>query len=101
MIVLPACNIRLPIAVVREVLAEDIRRLGRRFLRDVHEVHVRLFHFTPALAVIARRASRYQIRPNVLTTHVTRDDVINGQVEVVFAAILTGIIVAAEYFAAR
>ena len=83
------------------MLAENVRRLGRRLFGDVQKVHVRLFRFAPALAVIACRASRNQVRPNMLPAHVTRDDVVDGQVKVVFAAILAGIIVAAEYFTAR
>jgi hypothetical protein len=64
-------------------------------------VHVRLVHFAAAFAMIARRASRDEIRPGMLPTHVTWNDVVNGQRPLAPAAVLAGIIVAAEYFAAR
>ncbi len=64
-------------------------------------MHVRLVHFAAAFAMIAGGAGRHEVRPGVLPAHVTRNDVVNGQRPFAPAAVLTGIIVAAEYFAAR
>jgi len=80
---------------------KDVGGVGGWFLGDMRQAHVNLLHPAPALAMIARRASRHQIRPVVLSAHVTRDDVVNRQRDVTPAAILTGIIVPPEYFAAR
>src|SRR3972149_7682344 len=97
----PTRNIRFPLAVFGEMLAKDVSRVGRRFLWNVHEAHVPLLHFTPPFAMITERTSRRKIRPNMLSTHMTRNNVVDGQSRVAFAAILAGIIVTAEYFAAR
>lgn len=62
---------------------------------------MRLLHFTPAFAVIAGGTGCHQIRPDMSAAHVPRDDVVDGQAAFVFTAILAGIIVAPEDFAAR
>ena len=59
------------------------------------------FHPTTAFAVIAVRAGRHHVSPDVLTAHVPRRDVIDRQVALAFSAILAGIIVATKYFPAR
>ena len=64
-------------------------------------MHVHFLHFAPAFAMVAGGASRYEVCPNMLTPHVPRDDVIHRQTAVTPAAVLAGIIVTAEYFAAR
>jgi hypothetical protein len=61
-------------------------------------VHVRLFHFSSTLAMVAMRACRHDIRPEVLTAHMARDDMIHSQAAIALPAILAGIIITAEYF---
>lgn len=62
---------------------------------------MRLFHLAASLAVIAGGASGYQVRPNMLPTHVSRNDMIDRQIAIPFAAILAGIIVTPKEFSAR
>ena len=83
------------------MLAKNVGRVGWRFLRNMHQVHVNLIHFAPALAMVTARAGRHQICPNMLAAHVARNHMIHRQTAVAPAAILAGIIIAAEYFAAR
>ena len=56
--------------------AEDVSRIGGRFLRDVRQAHVRLIHFSATLLVVAVRACRYDVRPYMCAAHVSRNDVI-------------------------
>jgi len=83
------------------MLSKNICSTGRRFNGQVQEVHVRFIYFATAFAMVASRACRHKVRPTVLPAHVTWDNVIHRQTDVAPAAILTGIIIAAEYFAAR
>ena len=62
---------------------------------------MRFIHAATAFAVIAWRAGRDQVRPNVLAPHVSRNNMIERQVHVPFAAILAGIIIAAKDLPAR
>lgn len=80
---------------------ENIRSVRGRLLWNVQEIHVHFMRFSPALAMIAHGTCGDDVRPGVLSAHVARDDVINRQAAFAFAAILAGIIVAAEYFTAR
>jgi hypothetical protein len=64
-------------------------------------MHMHLFYFAAALAVIAVRAGRDNIRPFVPAAHMTRDHMVNRHAPVTFAAILTGIIVASKYLTTR
>jgi hypothetical protein len=57
-----------------------------------------LFHPATALAVVTVRASCHNIRPDVLSTQVTRRDVIYGQAALALPAVLTGIIITAKDF---
>ena len=81
--------------------AKDIGRIRWRLLGNMHQVHVRFFNFAPALVMIARRTGRHQICPLMLPAHVTWNHMIDCQIDFAPAAILTGIIVTSEYFAAR
>ena len=63
-------------------------------------MHVSFIHFAPAFAVIACRAGCNEVGPTMPAAHVAWNDVVDGEVDVPLAAILTGIIVAPEYFAA-
>jgi len=81
--------------------AKDVRGIRRRFLWDVHKAHVRFFHFSSAFMVIAGGAGRHHVCPDMLAAEMPRENVIHRQIAVAPAAILTGIIVTAEYFAAR
>ncbi len=84
-----------------QVPAKNILRVGGRFLGRVMQAHVRLFHAAPALAVIAMRAGRHDVCPNMLSAQVPRQDVIHRQSVIALAAILAGIIVASKYLAPR
>lgn len=64
-------------------------------------MHVRLFQSSPALTVITCRAGRHQICPLVLPAQMSRDDMVHRQTAIAFTAILAGIIIASEEFAAR
>lgn len=98
---LPAGHIRLPFIIFGEVFSEDVTRVRGRFFWDAQKPHVRFVHFAPTFAVIACRTSRNQVRPHMPAAHVARDDMINRQAAFVFAAILAGVSVAPEDFAAR
>ena len=80
---------------------KNIYRVRGRFLRNVHEAHVRLFHFASTLAMVASRTGRHHIRPHVLAAHMTRDYMIHSQAPIAPAAILAGIIITSEHFTAR
>lgn len=60
-----------------------------------------LFHFSPTLTMVAMRTGCYNIRPDMLTAHMTRSYMIHGQVALALSTVLTGIIVAAKNLAAR
>ena len=87
--------------IISQMPPKDIFCIGRRFLGDMQKMHMRLFHLSASLAVITGGAGRDQIRPDMLPTHVARNDMIDRQVALALAAILAGIIVAPEKFAAR
>jgi polyisoprenoid-binding protein YceI len=57
-------------------------------------------YFAPTLAVVAMRAGRYDIRPNVLAAQVAWCHVIYSQIALALTAILASIIVAAKDLAA-
>jgi hypothetical protein len=81
--------------------AKDISRIRWRLLWNMHQVHVCFFHFAATLVMIAWRTGCHQICPLMLPAHVTWDHMIDCQIDFAPAAILTGIIVTSEYFAAR
>ena len=54
----------------------------------------------PAFAMIASRAGRHQVVPDVSAAQVARNNVVNCQGCALPAAILAGIIIAAKHFAA-
>ena len=93
---LPARNIRFPFLVFRQMPSEDIHGIRRRFLGCTQEVHVRLFHFSAPFAVVAVRARRDDIGPQVLAAHMTRDHVIHCQPAIALPAVLAGIIITPE-----
>ena len=99
--ILPAVDVRLPFPIFRQMPPEDILGIGRRFLRRMQQVHMHLFDFAPAFAMIAMRAGGYHIRPHMLPAHVPGVNMINCQPIITSAAILAGIIVAAKYLAPR
>ena len=80
---------------------KDVGGIGGWFLGNMQEVHVGFLHFAAAFAVITGRAGRHQVCPNMLATHVAWNDMIHSKRPISFPAILTGIIIATEYFAAR
>jgi hypothetical protein len=82
------------------MFAKNILCAGGRFLRGVHQTHVHFIKAAAAFAVIAGRTGRHYVGPDVFTTHVPRDDVIDRQADIAPAAILTGIIIAPEDFSA-
>jgi hypothetical protein len=55
-------------------------------------------HPASAFMVIALWASCDNVGPDMLTAHVARDDVIDGQTAITFATILAGIIIPSEHF---
>jgi len=67
----------------------------------MQKMHVRLFHFSPSFAVIAVRACRDDIRPQVRASHVARDHMVHCQPAVALPAILAGIIITSEDFPSR
>jgi hypothetical protein len=58
--------------------SENVSGAGWRFLGDVRQVHVRFLHFTPTFAVVAGGTGCHEVRPVVLSAHVTWDDVVYG-----------------------
>jgi hypothetical protein len=61
---------------------------------------VNFLHFASTFAMIAGWAGRYNIRPDMFAAEVARDHMVNSHASIAFSAILTGIIVAAEYLSA-
>ncbi len=80
---------------------EDVRGVGRGFLGMMQQEHMRLFHSAASLAMIAVRARRHHVRPQMLAAQVTRQHMVHRQPAVVSAAILAGIIIAPENLPAR
>jgi hypothetical protein len=78
--------------------AEEVAGGGRRFGGAVSEVHVGFGHCAPAFVPVTGRARRDQVFPAVRAASVARNDVVNGQVGSLPAAILASVVVAAEYF---
>jgi hypothetical protein len=64
-------------------------------------MHVGLIDSAPSFAVITGWTSRYDVRPDVLATHMTGNDMIYCKADITLPAILAGIIIATEYFTAR
>src|SRR5262245_39783928 len=60
-------------------------------------MHVGFLHFAPTLAMIAVRTCRNNIRPSMLTAHMSRNHMVNCQTVIALSAILTGIIVTTKY----
>jgi hypothetical protein len=83
------------------MLSENIRSIGGWLLWNMKQVHMCLVHFAPAFAMVAWRAGCHQIRPNLPPAQMAWNDMVDRQIGLAFAAILTGIIIAAEYFTAR
>ena len=79
---------------------KHVSRVGRRFLWNVHKRHVRFFGAVSAFAMIAGRAGRHHVRPSMLAALVFWLDMIHRQTTVAPSAILTGIIIPPEDFAA-
>ncbi len=81
--------------------SEDVGCVGGWFLWNMEEMHVRLFESSAAFVVIAGGTGRHNVRPDMLTAQMSGDDVVYGQASVLTPAVLAGIIVPAENFAAR
>lgn len=64
-------------------------------------MHMRLFHSSPALAMVAVRACRYDICPQVLTAHMARHHMIHRQPAVSLPTVLAGIMITPEDFTPR
>src|SRR5258705_8371828 len=62
---------------------------------------MRLFHFSSTLAMVAVRACRDDIRPQVPTAHMARDHMIHRQPAIALPTILAGIIITTEDFTPR
>jgi len=60
------------------------------------QLHIGVGKKPAAFSVIAGRAGCHYIRPGVGPTQVARDDVVYGQVESVFPAVLAGIAIPPE-----
>jgi hypothetical protein len=67
----------------------------------MEQFHVDFLHSAPAFAMIAGRARRDHICPNMFTPQVARDHMVNRHASIAFSTILTGIIVAAKHLAPR
>src|SRR6266498_1025806 len=80
--------------------AKDVARAGRWLLRDMQESHMNFFGFASTFAVVAGRAGRDNVRPDVFSAQMTRHHMIDGHATIAFSAVLTGIIVAAKHLAA-
>ena len=65
------------------------------------QAHPRLIQRSAALAMIAHRAGGDHIGPDVFTTHMARDDMVNGKVLRGTSAILADKIIPPEYLFAR
>lgn len=64
-------------------------------------MHVRFLQSSPTLAMVTCRAGRHQICPLVLPAQMPWDDMVHCQAAIALTAILAGIIIASEEFAAR
>ena len=62
---------------------------------------MRLFHFSAPFAVVAVRARRHDVRPQVLTAHVAWHHMVHRQPAVALSTILAGIIITSEDLSAR
>jgi hypothetical protein len=88
----------IPSGIFLEMPPEDVHSAGGRLVRNVQQGHMNLTQFTPTLAMITARAGCHHIRPDVFPAQMPRQDVIQGQIPGVAAAILAGIMVTAEDF---
>ncbi len=98
---LPPDDIRFPLAVVVQMLSENICRVCGWFSWRHQQSHMRFLHPPSALAMIACGAGGDNICPNVSASHVTGKHVIHGHSALAFAAILAGIIVPSKDLASR
>ena len=83
--------------VFRQMLAKNISRVARRFLRQVQQAHMHFLHSTPTFVVVAPGTGCHNIRPDMLATHMAWNYVIDSEATVAFSTILAGIIVATEH----
>lgn len=64
------------------------------------KAHIPIFQPSTPFAVIATRASGYDVFPGMFSTQVTREDMVDGQFQGVLSTILTGVIVPTQDFSA-
>ncbi len=57
------------------------------------EVHPGIFQSSPAFPMIARRAGGDNILPAMRSSQMAWNDVVNGQIDRVFATILAGVVI--------
>ncbi len=81
-------------------MPEDVIGRVGRFFGEIGQSHPRFLKRQAAFAVIAGWAGSHNIRPHVGATHVTRQNVVDGEVGGLLSAVLAGIVVAAEDLAA-
>ncbi len=97
---LPPGEELVPLRVSIHVAPKDILDGIGRFDGKAVQSEARFFQCAAALAVVAGSAGGDDIIPDVFAPQVARNDVVDGQVQGVFAAILAGEVIATEDFTA-
>src|SRR6266550_2409794 len=89
------------VALVREVRREQRVDVAARLERRTMKSEAHLLEEVAALAMVARLAGRDEVLPGVAAAAMARDDVVEGQVVRLAAAVLAGVPIAGEDLAAR
>ena len=87
--------------LVGQVRGEQRVDVAARLERRAEQAQARLVEQLAALAVVARLARRDEVLPGVPAATVAGDDVVEGQVVRLAAAVLAGVPVAGEHLAPR
>ena len=96
----PAANELRPLGIVVGVATEHVSRAHGRFLGDMEQPHAGFFRTATTLVMVAVRAGRDHVRPDVQATLIPGNNVVNGQTRVATTAVLAGEVVSSKDLAA-
>ena len=90
----------LPAVVIVEVLAEQVIAVRLRLERKTTKVHVRLGQRFSAFTMVAGATGAHQVLPGVLSTTMSRNDVVERQIAGLHSAVLAGVVITNKDLAA-
>ena len=82
--------------VVAQMPRENILSRAGGFCGETEQPHLNLLQSAPTLTMVAGWTSRHYIIPDMLASHMARDNVINGHKRGMLPTILAGVIIPAQ-----